>query len=791
MNNFSERFQRLFIRLRPGVRRISNWIEYQAQRFTNMRWSKRAIKIGVIRIPLILILLIAFLAPTFILLGSAYSQYTQLKGLASDAAGHLSNIKTIVSNAAATPVPIATGTPSVTPTATAGGTNKSGGIQDKAKNILTIEVLTQIKQQSDAAHEDFARILTAINQKQGFIGFALISPFAGKITSTEKLAEIGLEATSLGSKLTLVGMDFTTTFQTSPFSPDGQPLLTQKSFADVQQAVQDILTSLTLIQGKVNGLQLSDLPVNTKQRAQIAEYLPKLPDIINQIKQYQPYLPLAGWALGVDTERNYLIQTMDRSELRPSGGFNGSYGILTLNGGRLGNISLTDVTLVDYSTTNKVAGQLAPELYRKWWPYPNWGLRDANLSGDFPTSAQLSRGTFTKEVGTQINGGAISFSPLVIEHLLDPKILGPIQIPCYDDIVTSTNLEEILHYYQLSPEGVAKQDICSANNTATSKRKRFTSALASALQDRVRAATSDTTTLKNILDSIGRDLVSKDLQIYVKNPDIEALLTKDHHDASMNRDPAIDATYMVQANIGASKGTPFADIKATEDITLDAQGGATHKLTVQTNYHPTSNIYGYATYRDYVRVYVPPQAQFVSGTGFDRQFATPLCYLATPDASGKLPDPTIYKATGVKVPYASVKAPCQPYQSAACPGYFNPGETAYTLPNLLGSDNTHIDDIGAPMNFSSDEPSRAMFGGLVITPDFCRGVFTLQWYVPHVVGTGSQPYTFLTQRQSGTLTDYTVTIHPASGSQAKTVSGHQAPLLKDCTWSSDGKTTCP
>ena len=215
----------------------------------------------------------------------------------------------------------------------------------------------------------------------------------------EELSVVGIDAANLVSELATIGADFTGSFKTSPFSPEGGPILTQKSFADLQQGLQDALVTLQDIQLHLAKVNLTSLPICASQRAQIQKYLPDLPKAIKDIKEVQPYLPLASWALGVDSPRQFLIQTMDRAELRPSGGFNGSWGILGVDGGRVGAIQMTDVTFVDYSNSNKAYGQQVPAQYRTWWPFGNWGLRDANLSGDFPTSANLSIGTLCQRGG--------------------------------------------------------------------------------------------------------------------------------------------------------------------------------------------------------------------------------------------------------------------------------------------------------------------------------------------------------------------------------------------------------
>jgi hypothetical protein len=60
----------------------------------------------------------------------------------------------------------------------------------------------------------------------------------------------------------------------------------------------------------------------------------------------------------------------------------------------------------------------------------------------------------------------------------------------------------------------------------------------------------------------------------------------------------------------------------------------------------------------------------------------------------------------------------------------------------------------------SDEPGRAMFGGLVVVPKNCSMTVTLSWYVPPL---SAAPYSLLVQRQAGTFPELNLTILPTPG----------------------------
>src|SRR5207248_4454750 len=126
------------------------------------------------------------------------------------------------------------------------------------------------------------------------------------------------------------------------------------------------------------------------------------------------------------------------------------------NCGRVAPFALKDISLIEYTDNSPTLGLLTLPQYRSWWPFANWGLRDSNLSADFPTSAQISISKYKSEVGHRVDG-VIMFTPFLVEHVL--QVIGPVQVPVYNDTIRAQNLEERLHYYQQDNAALAKQSV--------------------------------------------------------------------------------------------------------------------------------------------------------------------------------------------------------------------------------------------------------------------------------------------------------------------------------------------
>lgn len=141
---------------------------------------------------------------------------------------------------------------------------------------------------------------------------------------------------------------------------------------------------------------------------------------------------------------------------------------------------------------------------------------------------------------------------------------------------------------------------------------------------------------------------------------------------------------------------------------------------------PQGPEYGYPTYRDYLRIYVPATARFTEGWGFDQM--TPMCYTPPPPTTPPTPPPPQY----ANLPNCS-PTPYFSYDRDCPDGYYAfDGEAT----KVLGwGDNKvpALDTLGPPTNTSSDIAGLAMRGGYVVIPQKCGARVTLRWYVPNVV----------------------------------------------------------
>ncbi|QBD81460.1 DUF4012 domain-containing protein [Ktedonosporobacter rubrisoli] len=667
-----------------------------------------ALRHRVIAIGLLVLVLFGIVAPLLVTASygiRAYATYTSLRTHASDGYQHLLNIKTIFSGAKAHPT----------------------GVLDVAK-------LQQAGKELQAARSDFVKVRDMLDNSDVLHTITQYLPqYRATISSARAASQIGIDVSEIGQRLIATALTFAPRFHGGSIlsSNTKAPLITAHDIDLLSTTLAALLPLVDDMQVQARHISFSSLPLDSHSLSQLQQYLQMLPQVKNVLLQAQSLLPSAGWLLGVEQPRTFLVQTMDRSELRATGGFTGQFGELQISQGRIAPFSLRDISAVEYSDNNATLGQQAPQAYRSWWPFANWGLRDSNLSADFPASARIAIEQYNLEVHRKVDG-VVLFTPFLVEHIMN--ITGPIQVPRYNETITAQNLEQRLHYYQLDNAAIRKIELIEHVEDPAQARKLFTSEVAHQLMDRVRHASPEE--LMAIGLQLLQDLKTRDLQIYLTNTQLEDFLVRYGYAGQIDRSPTHDGLYIVQANVSASKASQYVRTTIHDTVSLDPSGGATHLLQLRLAYTQIGPVYGLDTYRDYVRVYVPPSAKFLWGNGFDT--GEPLC-------GGPLA--------------ACAPQGIYPGDELVCPtGQYQAGASAPMLGDPYAGQWHPLDKIGPPNNLKSDEPGRGMFAGYVIVPKNCTMTVTLSWYVPPL-GT----YNLLVQRQAATFPELDLSILSTPG----------------------------
>jgi hypothetical protein len=638
--------------------------------------------------------------------------------------------------AATTPTP--TPKPGATATATASGSGSSGFSFDPAAVDRAVSEL-------HLAQKDFQVLRNRLANPDWVLSLAPRVPGVGsQMNTATTLANIGYDAASLGVVLADSAQPLIARLHTASQAGNGNSeLITQTDVESLQAGLAQGQIYFNRIEQDLAGVQVNSLPISTSQKSQVNEVIALMPRFKDIFPQASYYLGLIGWMLGADAPRHFIVQTLDNGELRGTGGFEGFYSILTIDHGKVGPITLLRANDIDYGkagcgkgVNNWAINNPAPAAYRSWWPFANWGLRDANLNSDFPTSAKLIMNAYSHEACTNVDG-VIQFTPDAIASVL--RVTGPLTVPIFNDTVTADNLEAKIHYYEESAAGIAKaQALFNDYNPADRNkiRTRFTESVQQLLESHVRHLPKSE--LVPLAKQALADMRSKDVQVYVNNTGIESQLQKLHADGAIDTTPNIDGLFVSQVNVSISKGSPYVATTIKDNVTLDTKGGATHHLSIalKNNAQSGAQVAGFVTYRDYVRIYVPAGARLTYADGFDS--GKVMCVAPTPPPSTPSTPPKPPKPPNPpNPPPTAPTCGSNPYpdNERVCPSgqYLPPKDSQGGYIVQPGNKPGTLDNIGGPTATTSDVPALTMWGGYVVIPQFCTANLTLTYYVPNVV----------------------------------------------------------
>lgn len=140
-------------------------------------------------------------------------------------------------------------------------------------------------------------------------------------------------------------------------------------------------------------------------------------------------------ALKMFEKGNYLVLLQNNTEMRPTGGFIGTFAIVSFSNYKISKIDFnTNIYKLDNAFT-KVTQVVPPAPLAKISDN-HWAMRDANFAVDFPTASQDVQWFLEKESGQKVDG-VIAVNASLVQDLL--SLTGPINLDKYDMTVTSSN----------------------------------------------------------------------------------------------------------------------------------------------------------------------------------------------------------------------------------------------------------------------------------------------------------------------------------------------------------------
>lgn len=320
----------------------------------------------------------------------------------------------------------------------------------------------------------------------------------------------------------------------------------------------------------------------------------------------QTLLPLIDW-LKNPTPQHLLLLFQNPSEIRPAGGFLGSYADVVFDRGSLVNLEVRDIYDSDGQLDSKI---IPPEPLQEITV--NWGSRDANWFFDFPTSARkviqfLEASKIYKERGTEWSG-AIALNVRVIEDLL--RLTGPVDLPEKGLTVDDRNfLTEV------------------QREVETAKNKTILKLMTPIIFERL--AKLSPQQKESFLRELGGRLKNKDIMLYFEDLVMEAQIKNWRAGGEMlDLPPDFSGNYLavVNANVGGGKSDAFIKQLISLSAELGTDGLAKNRLIIKRRHEGQNqpDPWYKKDNLDFIQILAPKEAELISLTGGSGKTITPL-----------------------------------------------------------------------------------------------------------------------------------------------------------------------
>lgn len=444
-------------------------------------------------------------------------------------------------------------------------------------------------------------------------------------------------------------------------------------FLNLRSGIEKSSAELAAAQTDLEKVNMEDLP--DEMRSQFADLKGKLPVVNASLKNFLDYSRIFLDILGYNGPRKYLFLFQNNQEMRATGGFIGSYGILDISAGRVKKLFVDDI----YNPDGQLKARVVP-------PAPIqkmsavWTMHDANWFPDFPTSAEKIAWFYEKTGGPTVDG-VIAVTPELLKDLLE--VTGPIEMPEYDTVVDADNFVE-----------KTQQEVEVEYDKELNQPKKFVADLAPKILDRV-FSERGLSPMVRTLQAFDSALSEKHLLLYSRNFNIEKLISGQKWSGEIL---AADKDFLsvVNTNINGYKtdGVIGETIRHSSDIQDDGSVINTVSVTRRHNGGNEEFDWWNKVNGDWMRVYAPKDAKLLSVSGQTRESVPPaldyasLGFKTDPQVQANEDSSRVDEESGTKIYSENNKTVFANWV------YVSPGEEVtitykYILPFKLSFDDLH------------------------------------------------------------------------------------------------------
>ena len=431
----------------------------------------------------------------------------------------------------------------------------------RAERLLGQRKLPEARAELVRAQASFVRSRSETRAIVRYVPVVRAVPLVGsQVRGVEAFAEAGVQLADAGVRLADAASVIV-----EPQDESMQISAALGELRDVRGLLQEGILSIDIAVARVDSLQGDHLirPLG-RARTDLARRLPEIR--ARAIGADEALASLITFA-GGEGPRRYLVLSQNPDEVRPSGGFIGTYGVLEAVDGRLELKTYDAIEAWTASRPQAIADPTERGSPLRFDTRIDQTLANVNTSPDWPQAAALAAKLWERGGEAPVQG-VVSFTPAFLGRVL--QVLGPVRVEeQYNETISAANVVERLDYWThqvTAPRGESRKD--------------FVSALA--LQVMTKLFNAPASKWDQLAESFGKSMGAREAMAWSTDAEVARVLGSRGWDGSM---PATvgDFVYPSEFEYSAKNGR---QLRRTYDhhvaIKPDGSARITTKVTVST-----------------------------------------------------------------------------------------------------------------------------------------------------------------------------------------------------------------
>lgn len=427
------------------------------------------------------------------------------------------------------------------------------------------------------------------------------------VVAGQALAEAMNQATLYGASLdSVIANQDTTSFSQLPV------VERQRILANIYNADATLVNlDKQLEESFANLDSISSLTWFGPLSTRLEELKDKITTIRTTIGEASPLTRLLPSLLGYPDTARYLLILQNSDELRPTGGFIGTYGIIQTKDGDFERFETHDIYHLDMPVKDRIS-VAPPEPLKKYLGVDKWYMRDANWSPDWPTAAEKIL-WFYKQENSKMDkpdsieefNGVIAITPELITDLM--ALTGPVEVG--GEKYTAQNFVDLLQYKV--EKGYVQLGVSSW------QRKEVIGEIAKIIKQRL--LDMPLGQWPGLIKLISDNVARKNILLYSRDVNLQKIILEQGWSGELRHDWG-DFVMVVDANMAALKTDSVIDRQIDYKLTED-NNALKAKLIIRYSHSGTFD-WKTTRYRTYTRVYVPAGSRLITASGFTQDEVT-------------------------------------------------------------------------------------------------------------------------------------------------------------------------